>query len=35
MKFNENGSFTHTSGKVWFNTTGNVDVNAKFASIKM
>lgn len=35
MKFNENGSFTHTSGKVWFNTTGNVDINAKFASIKM
>lgn len=35
LKFNENGSFTHTSGKIWFNTNGNLDVNSKFASIKM
>ena len=35
VKFNENGSFTHTSGKVWFNTSGNLDINTKFASIKM
>ncbi len=35
IKFNENGSFTHLSWKVWFNTTNNLDVNAKFASVKM
>lgn len=35
IKFNENWSFTHTSGKVWFNTIWNLDVNTKFASIKM
>lgn len=35
IKFNENWSFNHTSGKVWFNTTGNVDVNARFATVKM
>ena len=35
IKFNEDGSFTHTSGKVWFNTTWNVDVNTRFASVKM
>jgi len=35
IKYNENGSFTHTSWKVWFNTSWNIDVNSKFASIKM
>jgi hypothetical protein len=35
IKYNENWSFTHTSWKVWFNTSGNLDINSKFASIKM
>ena len=35
MKFNEDWSFTHTSWKVWFNTTWNLDVSTKFANVKM
>ena len=35
IKYNENGSFNHTSWKVWFNTTWNVDINTRFATVKM
>jgi len=35
IKFNEDGTFTHTSGKVWFNSNGNIDVHTRFASVKM
>lgn len=35
FKFNEDGSFTLSSWKVWVNSTWNIDVKMKFAKVQM